>query len=134
MEGIRHPTPCHAPECLVSEIYPELLPVPDIRPKRGHVYRLEEDPDFGRMHCLAVAAQDIPGMEGTFLAVRVTVTSQRHDFPMWVRLTSGDPCAGYVVTHDIDRRDNDEIVEDLGHLAMTTLLDVERELKRYLGL
>lgn len=105
-----------------------------ILPKRGHVYRLEEDPEFGRTHCLAVAVQHIPGMEDTFLAVRVTITSQRHDFPTWVRMTSGDPCAGYVVVYDIDRRDNEEITEDLGPLSLATLLNVERELQRCLGL
>lgn len=105
----------------------------NIVPKRGHVYRME-DPEYGRLHCLALAVQSVPGMEDSFLAVRVTVTGQRHDFPGWVRLVSGDPCAGYVVVHDLDRVDTCELSEDLGHLAMVTLLEVERELKRMLGL
>lgn len=104
-----------------------------IVPKRGHVYRME-DPEYGRLHCLAVVTRPIPGMEDIFIAVRVTVTGQRHDFPRWVRLTSGDPCAGYVVVHDMSYRDTGELSEDLGPLSMVTLLDVERELKRMFGL
>lgn len=104
-----------------------------IVPKRGHVYRME-DPEYGRLHCLALAVQSVPGMEDSFLAVRVTVTGQRHDFPGWVRLVSGDPCAGYVVVHDLDRIDVDELSEDLGPLSASTMLQVEQQLSRMLGL
>jgi mRNA-degrading endonuclease toxin of MazEF toxin-antitoxin module len=101
--------------------------------KRGHVYRME-DPEYGRLHCLALAVQSVPGMEDSFLAIRVTVTSQRLDFPGWVRMTSGDPCAGYVVVHDVDRVDTEEVSEDLGPLSGDTLFTVEQALKRVLGL
>lgn len=104
-----------------------------IKPERGNVYRME-DPEYGRLHCLAIAVQSVPGMGDSFLALRVTVTGQRLDFPGWVRLTSGDPCAGYAVVHDVDRVDLDELTEDLGPLSPVTLLAVEQQLKRMLGL
>jgi mRNA-degrading endonuclease toxin of MazEF toxin-antitoxin module len=93
-----------------------------------------EGPEYGRLHCLAIAVQSVPGMENSFRALRVTVTGQRHDFPGWVRLTSGDPCAGYVVVHDIDRVDTDELNEELGPLSPVTMLAVEQQIKRMLGL
>jgi mRNA-degrading endonuclease toxin of MazEF toxin-antitoxin module len=104
-----------------------------INPKRGCVYRME-DPEYGRLHCLALAVQSVPGMEDSFLALRVSVTGQRLDFPGWVRLTSGDPCAGYAVVHDIDRVDIEELAEELGPLSPVTMLAVEQQIKRMLGL
>lgn len=104
-----------------------------IHPQRGHIYRME-DPGYGRLHCLAIATQEFPGMENSFQAIRVTVTGQRYDFPLWVRLSSGDPCAGYVVIHDLDRVDTVELTEDLGPLSPDTLFTVEQALKRMLRL
>lgn len=104
-----------------------------IHPQRGHVYRME-DPEYGRLHCLAIAVQEFPGMENSFQAIRVTVTGQRHDFPLWIRMHSGDPCAGYVVVHDLDRVDTDELTDDCGPLSSETLFSVEQALKKMLRL
>lgn len=104
-----------------------------IEPFRGHVYRMVDD-EYGTLYCLVIST--IPAFEAdsSCLAARVTLTTQRHDFPGWVRLKSGDPCGGYVVTHDLDRVDHDELKEDIGPLSAETLLQVERALKRMLGL
>lgn len=104
-----------------------------IEPKRGHIYRME-DPEYGRLHCLAIAVQSVPGLEGSFLAVRVTLMPRRVDFSGWVRLSSGDPCGGYIVVHDLDRVEICELADDLGMISMPTLNAVERSLKWMLGL
>lgn len=104
-----------------------------ITPMRGHVYRMT-DPEYGTLYCLAISV--VPSYEGdrSILAVRVTVTGQMHHFPGWVRMNSGDPCGGYVVTHDLDRVDLDELTEDYGPLSMDTMVDVEKALRRMLGI
>lgn len=103
-----------------------------IIPARGHVYRMD-DPSYGTLFCLSVSVPRLE-LDDTCTAVRVSVTSERRDFPGWVRLGSGDPGFGYVVTQDIDRVDYEELAEDLGELSMETMLKVERALKTVLGL
>lgn len=104
-----------------------------ITPELGHIYRLE-DPEYGRLHCLAVFVKEFPGLEKSFEALRVTVTSQRLDFPHWKRLSSGDPCTGYVVLYHRERVDHEEIAEDLGPLSMESWVDVRTSLRRLWGL
>jgi mRNA-degrading endonuclease toxin of MazEF toxin-antitoxin module len=104
-----------------------------ITPKRGHVYRMN-DPEYGTLYCLAVSVMGAYEDDDSILAVRVTVTSQAHRFPGWVRMSSGDPCTGYVVTHDLDRVDIDELATDCGPLSVETMLDVEKALRRMLGI
>lgn len=100
---------------------------------RGHVYRMHDD-EYGLLYCMVIST--LPSFDGdtSCLAVRVTVTTASHSFPGWVRLESGDPGCGYVVTHDLDRVDHDELKEDLGPLSAMTLVKVEQALKRMLGL
>lgn len=104
-----------------------------ITPIRGHVYRMYDDA-YGRLHCLVVST--IPAFEAdsSCLAVRVSVTNERREFPGWVRLGSGDPGFGYVVTHDLDRVDLEELKEDLGPLSDATMYAVEQAMRRMLGL
>lgn len=103
-----------------------------IRPVRGHIYRMH-DPEYGTLFCLVVSvAREELG--DTCIAVRVSVTKERRAFPGWVRLGSGDPAFGYVITQDIDRADHEELKEDLGEVSMETMADVGRALKRMLGL
>lgn len=104
-----------------------------IEPTRGHIYRMY-DPEYGTLHCLVISTIPASDVEDNCLAMRVTVTGKAHSFPYWVRLGSGDPGFGYVVVHDLDRVDHDELKEDLGPLSAETMGRVERELKRVLGL
>lgn len=99
---------------------------------RGHIYRMH-DPEYGTLFCLVVSAAR-EELEDTCIAVRVSVTSERRDFPGWVRLSTGDPAFGYVVTQDLDRVDDDELKEDLGAVSVETMVEVGRALKRLLGL
>lgn len=103
-----------------------------ITPERGHIYRMIDD-EYGTLHCLVVST--IPAFEAdsSCLAARVTVTRDKHDFPGWVRLASGDPGFGYVVTHDLDRVDLSELKEDLGELSIDTMMEVGRALRKMLG-
>lgn len=106
-----------------------------IEPQRGHVYRIQ-DPEYGTLHCLAVAVKTGPD-GGDCLAVRVTVTGQRLSFPGWVRMGSGDPAGGYITVSDIedlDHVDREELVDDLGVLSPETMMLVEKELRKMLGL
>lgn len=105
--------------------------IPD--PQRGHVYRMS-DPEYGTLHCLVISIASSYQGDESVLAVRVTVTGQIHRFPGWVRMTSGDPCAGYVVVGDLDRVDCEEFSQDLGPLSATTLFETEQALKKMLGL
>ena len=102
-------------------------------PIRGHIYRMY-DPDYGTLHCLVISSEQVHGTEGSSLALRVTVTSQRYNFPYWVRLSSGDPCPGYAIAYDLDRVDHDELKEDLGELSAPTMLLVDQALRRHLSL
>lgn len=95
----------------------------------GHVYRLR-DAGFGALHCLAVDTRPAPDLEDSFGALRVTVTSRHHDFPDWIRLSSGDPCAGYIVVYDYERVGFDEVEDDLGPLSLDTRTAVRAALKR----
>lgn len=107
-----------------------------INPQRGHVYRME-DPDYGTLHCLAVAIPPAELNDDAFLALRVTVTrNHRLNFPNWVRMRSGDPTAGYVAVTipDLDHVACDELTEDLGPLSLETMVEVEKALKTVLGL
>jgi mRNA-degrading endonuclease toxin of MazEF toxin-antitoxin module len=104
-----------------------------IAPKRGHVYRMQGYAS-GPLHCLAIATSPVHPGDESFLAVRVSVTGQQLHFPYWVRLRSGDPCGGYVVVHDLDRVDLDELTEDLGPLSFESMFEVEKALKGMLGL
>lgn len=101
-------------------------------PPRGHIYRMN-DPEYGTLFCLVVSAV-YARLEETCVAVRVSVTNETRDFPGWVRLQSGDPAFGYVVTHDIDQVEHSELKEDLGALSMETMNAVEQALRRVLGL
>lgn len=103
-----------------------------LRPIRGHVFRMS-DPEYGTLYCLPLSTP-YAELRDSCLAVRVSVTHQRRDFPGWVRLGSGDPAFGYVVTQDIDGVDDDELKEDLGPLSAETMLNVERMVRRVLGL
>ena len=49
-------------------------------------------------------------------------------------MSSGDPASGYIVVQDIDRVDREELTEDLGALSMSTMFEVEKALKAWLGL
>lgn len=104
-----------------------------ITPERGHVYRMYSD-EYGRLYCMVISTVPAFEADSSCLAVRVSVTNKAHDFPGWVRLSSGDPGYGYVVTHDLDRVDFDELKEDLGPVSSNTLFAVEHALKRMLGL
>lgn len=99
---------------------------------RGHVYRMHDE-EYGTLFCL-VLSSSYAQLEDTCIAVRVTVTNELREFPGWVRLGSGDPAFGYVVTQDIDRVDHEELKEELGELSLETMGRVERALKRVLGL
>jgi mRNA-degrading endonuclease toxin of MazEF toxin-antitoxin module len=90
--------------------------------------------DYGTLHCLLVST--VPVCEGDMscLAVRVSVTREPRRFPYWVRLGSGDPGFGYVVVHDLDRVEAEELKEDLGELSTESMFEVERALKSILGL
>lgn len=99
----------------------------------GHVYRLR-DVGFGTLHCLAVDTKPAPDLEDSFGALRVTLATQRHSFPDWVRFTSGDPCPGYAVVYDYERVGTEEIKENLGALSLDTWIEVRVALKRRLGL
>ncbi len=91
------------------------------------------DEEYGTLFCLAMSTA-YAQLHESFLAVRVSVTREARDFPGWVRLHAGDPDFGYVVAHDIDRVDRDELKEDLGPLSVGTMLGVEDVVKRVLGL
>lgn len=104
-----------------------------IEPVRGHVYRMIDD-EYGILHCLIVSVFPAFETDSSCLAARVTMTPRRHDFPGWVRMMSGDPGRGYVVTHDLDRVDIGELKDDRGALSADTMFQVERALKRMLGL
>lgn len=91
------------------------------------------DEEYGTLFCLALSTV-YAQLHGSFLAVRVSVTQENRYFPGWVRLCAGDPAFGYVVAHDIDRVDHDELKEDLGPLSPGTMLGVEHVVKRVLGL
>lgn len=97
--------------------------------KPGHIYRMN-NPHHKTLHCLAVDTRPAPGLEDSFGALRVTVTSRHHDFPDWIRLTSGDPCAGYIVVYDYERVGFDEIAEDLGPLSAESATAVREALRR----
>lgn len=103
-----------------------------ITPQRGNLYRLH-DPEYGTFYCLAISAP-YAEMDGGCIAVRVSLTNEHRDFPGWVRLGTGDPAFGYVVTPDIDRVDHDELKEDLGPLSLGTMVQVDQALKKVLGL
>lgn len=104
-----------------------------ITPVRGHVYRIQDD-KYGKLHCLVISTVPAFEADSSCLAVRVSVTHKRHDFPGWIRLASGDPGFGYVITHDLDRVALEELQEDLGPLSLTTMYAVEHALKRMLGM
>jgi mRNA-degrading endonuclease toxin of MazEF toxin-antitoxin module len=93
-----------------------------------------QDPEYGRLHCLAIGTSPVHPGDTSILAIRVTVTGQQLHSPYWVRLRSGDPCGGYVVVHDLDRVDLDELTEDLGPLSFESMFEVEKALKGTLGL
>lgn len=103
-----------------------------ITPRRGHLYRMHDE-EYGTLFCLAVSSP-FAQLWGSFLATRVSITQETRDFPGWVRLHAGDPAFGYVVAHDVDRVDDDELKEDLGPLSAGTMLSVEHVLRRVLGL
>lgn len=104
-----------------------------IKPQRGHVYRIQ-DPDYGTLHCLCVSAGRGYTNPDSFQAVRIAVTRERHEFPGWIRMNSGDPIPGYAATDDLDRIDYDELAEDLGEVTMETMDAVRRALRRELEL
>ena len=101
-------------------------------PKRGHLHRMY-DPEYGTLFCLTVSDRH-EDLGDTCIAVRVSITNDRRDFPGWVRLGSGDPAFGYAVVHDLDRVDHDELKGDLGPVCQETMQNVNRALKRLLGL
>lgn len=103
-----------------------------VEPVRGHIYQMHDE-EYGRLFCLAISTIPLSETDSSFLAVRVTVTNESHSFPWWVRLTSGDPAFGYVVTHDLDRVDVDELKEDLGEVSMETMYKVGQSLRRLIG-
>lgn len=102
-------------------------------PIRGHVYRME-DAQYGTLYCLVLATDSAYAWDDSILAVRVTLAPAVHHFPGWVRMKSGDPTGGYVVVHDLDRVDTAELAEDYGPLSLDTLVEVEKALRRMLGI
>lgn len=102
-------------------------------PERGHVYRMK-DPEYGTLHCLVVSTVTAGHEDRSCIAVRVAMTADRHLFPFWVRLSSGDPGCGYVDVTDLDRVDAGELVDDLGEVTDRTWHEVQQSLKRMLGL
>ena len=103
-----------------------------ITPVRGHIYRM--DSEDGRLYCMVIAVHPAYEGDSSFVAVRVSVTNQHRSFPGWVRLTSGDPATGYVIVQDLDRVDLEELTDDLGKVSMSTMFEVEKALRTYLGL
>jgi mRNA-degrading endonuclease toxin of MazEF toxin-antitoxin module len=91
------------------------------------------DPEYGTLFCLIVSGTQVD-LDNTCIAVRATGSTGRHDFPGWVRFGAGDPVAGYAVVHDLDRVDFDELKEDLGEVSQETMQNVNRALRRLLGL
>jgi mRNA-degrading endonuclease toxin of MazEF toxin-antitoxin module len=104
-----------------------------IKPIRSHIYRMK-DPEYGTLFCLCITTEHGLFNPDTFKAARVTITREIHDFPGWVRLTSGDPVSGYVDTHDFESVEYDELIEDLGEVCPETDLQVRRTLRRTLWL
>ncbi len=100
-----------------------------IKPLRGHLYQMY-GPEYGTLHCLVIGA--FAGYDHCTV-MRVSVTRERHSFPFWVRLQSGDPAFGYVVCHEIYSVGLDELKEDLGELCAETRNEVKRARDLYLG-
>lgn len=100
-----------------------------IKPAYGHAYRIQ-DPDYGTLFCLCVSTSRGYMQPDSFLAVRIAVTRDRHDFPGWIRMDSGAPMTGYVATDDLDRVEYTELAEDLGEVGFDTVRDVIRTIKR----
>lgn len=91
------------------------------------------DSVYGTLFCLTVSDSHAE-LGDTCIAVRASGSTERRDFPGWVRFGAGDPVAGYAVVHDLDRVDFDELKEDLGPVSQDTMHNVNRALKRLLGL
>lgn len=104
-----------------------------LKPIRAHVYRMQ-DPEYGTLHCLCISTERGYLNPDSFLAVRVAVTRDRHDFPGWIRMSAGDPVTGYAATDDLDRVDYDELAEDLGQITMETEYKVKQAIRRMLDL
>lgn len=102
--------------------------------QHGHIYRIFAEPDITLLG-LVISTGFVNTAEDS--CVMVLVTRDRNapaGLPRWVRMSSGDPTAGYIVCHDINTVAQMYLKEDLGPITLDTHLKVNEALKRTLGI
>lgn len=104
-----------------------------ITAQRGHIYRIAFTPDTVVLG-LIISADRFNERSQEYAALQVSANPVHEYTAAAVRLSAGDPAFGHVICRDIGMIHHGELKEDLGALTMSTLLDVEHRLKRFLGL
>lgn len=106
-----------------------------IEPQRGHVYRIAIAPDTSAL-VLVISNNVHNRTQRDCIAIELTARRlpPGQSLPSWVPLRSGDPAFGHVVVRRIGVVGNEELKEDIGEMSAQTMHEVERTVKRMLGL
>jgi mRNA interferase MazF len=92
--------------------------------QRGQVYRC--DLGYGPKPWLVVSNNSRNRLLDDVIAIRLTTTVR--DLPTWVKLSPGDPLAGYANADCIEQLRKDELGEYLGALTSASMRGVNQAL------
>jgi mRNA interferase MazF len=101
-----------------------------VTPQRGQVYRC--DLGYGLKPWLVVSNNSRNRLLGDVVAIRLTTTVR--ELPTWVKLSPGDPLAGYANADCIEQLGKDELGEYLGALTPASMRSVSQALMIALAL
>jgi mRNA interferase MazF len=99
-------------------------------PQRGQVYRC--DLGYGPKPWVVVSNNSRNRLLDDVIAIRLSTTVR--DLPTWVKLSPGDPLAGYANADCIEQLRKDELGEYLGALTPASMRGVNQALTIALAL